>query len=65
MRIIMSQYQLPEDPVMLLSVINMRLRDYNETLDELCEHFGVEKEALEAKLKEIDYEYDEDLRRFV
>ena len=28
---------LPNDPVMLLSVINLKLRDYYPTLDQLCE----------------------------
>ena len=28
---------LPNDPIMLLSVINLKLRDFYPTLDALCE----------------------------
>ncbi|MBR1759034.1 MAG: DUF4250 domain-containing protein [Lachnospiraceae bacterium] len=61
----MHRYELPADPVMLLSLVNMRLRDYNEDLDELCADFGIAREELEEKLRDIDYEYDDKLRRFV
>ena len=29
--------ELPKDPVMLLSVVNTKLRDYYTSLDALCE----------------------------
>ena len=56
---------LPNDAMMLLSVVNTKLRDYYSNLDELCEDIGTNKKELIAKLKEIDYEYDEKLNRFV
>ena len=56
---------LPSDPAMLLSVLNLRMRDYNETLDDACAYFGADRAAVEETLKEIDYTYDETLRRFV
>lgn len=34
---------LPRDPVMLLSVVNTKLRDYYSTLDVLCEDMQVDK----------------------
>ena len=56
---------LPKDPVMLLSAVNMRLRDRYQTLDALCEDEDVSREALEAKLAEIGYTYDAAANRFV
>ena len=56
---------LPNDPAMLLSFLNLRMRDYNETLDDVCALYGADREAIEEKLRGIDYEYDETLRQFV
>ncbi len=56
---------LPNDPAMLLSFLNLRMRDYNETLDDVCVLYGADREVIEEKLREIDYEYDEALRQFV
>ena len=35
---------LPDNPVMLLSVINMKLRDQYDSLDSLCDDLDVNKE---------------------
>ena len=43
--------RLPEDPVMLYSFINMKLRDFYPSLDALCEDMNVEKEDIVRKLK--------------
>ena len=59
------QTGLPKDPVMLLSVVNTKLRDVYHTLDELCEDMNVRREDITGKLKEIGYEYDEGRRQFV
>jgi len=56
---------LPKDPVMLLSVINTSLRDYYDSLAELCINIGVMESDLCAKLATIDYYYDESLNQFV
>ena len=37
---------LPQDPMMLFSVINMKLRDFYPSLDALCEDLNVDKEEL-------------------
>lgn len=56
---------IPKDPVMLLSFVNLKLRDFYETLDALCEDLQVERKELEEKLTAIDYHYDEEKNRFV
>ena len=55
---------LPNDPVMLLSAVNMRLRDRYDTLDALCEDEELPREELEKKLAEIGYTYDAQTNRF-
>ncbi len=56
---------MPSDPVMLLSYVNTQLRDYYESLDELCLSLSVNKAELVSKLSSINYEYDATLNRFV
>ena len=56
--------ELPKDKMMLLSVINMKLRDQYASLDALCDDMDVERAALEANLADIGYAYDETLNRF-
>ncbi|MGL5260315.1 MAG: DUF4250 domain-containing protein [Lachnospiraceae bacterium] len=55
---------IPKDPVMLLSFINLKLRDYYSTLDELCEDLDIEKESIITTLSSIDYFYDAHSNQF-
>ena len=55
---------LPKDPMMLMSVINMKLRDIYSSLDELCEDMEVNREELEARLKAAGFEYSPENKRF-
>jgi len=56
---------LPNDPAMLLSFINLKLRDFYPSLDALCEDLSASKEEIINKLSTIDYEYDEGSNQFV
>ena len=56
---------LPNDPILLLSVVNMKLRDFYIDLDMLCQDLNVNKEELIDKLADIDYEYDKVTNQFV
>lgn len=56
---------LPNQPMMLLSFINTKLRDDYGNLEELCEDFGVRKDEIEEKLASIDYAYDDELNKFI
>ena len=56
---------LPKDPMLLLSVVNTKLRDYYHNLDALCDDMNVEKEEIVNTLKTIDSEYDENRHQFV
>jgi len=56
---------LPKDPVMLLSVVNTKLRDYYPTLEELAKAEGVTEEEIINKLTTINYLYDRKRNQFV
>ena len=56
---------LPKDPVMLLSYVNLKLRDYYSSLEDLCENEDIEKQALLDKLSGIGYVYNKEKNQFV
>ena len=56
---------LPGDPVILLSVINTKLRDYYPSLDALCDNMQIDVQELSDKLDMIDYTYDAGRNQFV
>ena len=57
--------ELPKDPMLLLSVVNTKIRNHYQTLDALCEDMDVNKEELINTLRGIDYEYDKSRHQFV
>lgn len=50
---------LPNDPIILLSVVNTKLRDCYSSLGALCDDLGESREEIESKLKAVGFEYDE------
>lgn len=56
---------IPKDPVMLLSFVNLKLRDYYSSLELLCEELNVDRSEIEEKLESIDYRYDAGKNQFV
>jgi len=55
---------IPKDPVLLLSFVNMRLRDVYNNLDALCEDLDVERKEIETALNAIGYDYKEEQNQF-
>ncbi len=56
---------LPNDPMLCLSVVNTKLRDFYQDLDALCNDLAIDKDALIQKLADIDYIYDADQNQFI
>lgn len=57
--------QLPQDPFMLLSMVNMKLRDGGyDSLDDLCAELGVDTAELVKRLADAGFEYLPDAKRF-
>lgn len=57
--------QLPKDPVILLSFINMKLRDYYPSLAALCDDLGADEEEIRKTLAQIGYEYSAERNAFI
>jgi len=55
---------LPKDPIMLLSVINMKLRDFYCSLDALCEDLNIDRNDIEERLGNIGFTYDVTTNQF-
>ena len=56
---------LPHDPAILVSSINLYLRDeMYDTLEALCYACGRDPEELKAYLRDNGYYYDESQRQF-
>lgn len=55
---------LPKDPNMLLSYMNMMLRDRYSSLEDFCLTNDIEINEITDKLKAIGYQYDEKLNQF-
>lgn len=56
---------LPQDPVILLSYVNTKLRDRDHTLENFCSFEDVDSSALCELLAEIGYTYDSNRGQFV
>ena len=56
--------ELPQDPIMLLSFINMKLRDYYPSLDALCDDLDIDRSELEQKLNTAGFEYNPEANKF-
>ena len=56
--------ELPKDPMMLFSLINMKLRDFYPSLDSLCDDLNLNKEEIISRLKDAGFEYNEELNKF-
>lgn len=56
---------IPSDPIMLLSFVNLKLRDYYDSLETMCDDLDVSKDEIVEKLKTAGYTYDSTQNKFV
>ena len=54
----------PKDPMMLLSWVNMKLRDFYPSLENMCEDLEIDSEDITTKLAEAGFEYNRELNKF-
>lgn len=52
------------DPNILVSIINMKLRDFYSSLEDLCGDLNIGEEELKNKLKAADYKYNKEQNQF-
>ncbi|MBQ8483357.1 MAG: DUF4250 domain-containing protein [Bacteroidales bacterium] len=56
---------LPKDPMMLMSVINMKLRDFYPSIEDLCEDMDIDRQDLESILNKAGFEYSKEHNRYM
>ena len=56
---------MPKDPVILLSYVNMKLRDFYPSFEELCAAEGEDPASGREILADVNYEYDPEANQFV
>lgn len=65
MGIKMGDETLPKDAVMLLSYVNLKLRDFYNSWEDMCVDMGLDGKEIEEKLAGINYHYNEENNQFV
>ncbi|MCQ2239457.1 MAG: DUF4250 domain-containing protein [Bacteroidaceae bacterium] len=60
----METENLPKDPIMLMSLLNMKLRDEFDSFEELCLSLGLDQEAIENILAPMGFEYMPEVNQF-
>ncbi|MCF0184440.1 MAG: DUF4250 domain-containing protein [Bacteroidaceae bacterium] len=55
---------IPQDPFMLVSFINLQLRDYYTDLEECCAALDIERDWLLDTLLKAGFEYDHRQNKF-
>lgn len=56
---------IPKDPVMMVSFLNLKLRDYYASFDALCEDLNLDKEETAKIAASIDYHYIPEQNQFL
>ncbi|MEI3536564.1 MAG: DUF4250 domain-containing protein [Bacilli bacterium] len=57
--------KLPNNPYVLLSIINMKLRDFYSSIDDLCDDLDENKEEIDNILNSIGYLYSKENNQFI
>ena len=55
---------LPQDPVILMSVLNTKLRDGYDSLEALCDDLELDRDKLTVRLNEAGFDYDPERNQF-
>lgn len=55
---------LPKNPILLLSIVNTKLRDFYSNLDELCQDLDESKDEIIDILANSGYIYDKEINQF-
>ena len=56
--------KIPQDPIICLSYVNTKLRDFYSSLDLLCDDLMINRDELVKKLADAGFSYDREQNRF-
>lgn len=54
-----------KDPYLLLSIVNMKLRDEANSFEDLCKTYDQDEKSIIEKLESVGYTYDQKVNQFV
>ena len=60
----MEMTDYPKDPIMLMSWVNMKLRDFYPSLENLCDDLEIDQKWLLETLSSAGFEYNDALNKF-
>lgn len=60
----MEMTDYPKDPIMLMSWVNMKLRDFYPSLENLCDDLEIDQKWLLETLASAGFEYNDALNKF-
>jgi hypothetical protein len=55
---------IPQDPLMLYSFVNTKLRDEYSSLEDLCNAYSLDIKKLTQQLADVGFEYMPDINQF-
>lgn len=55
---------LKMDPNILVSMVNMKLRDFYSNLDSYCDDIDISRSIIEEKLSNAGYKYNSEINQF-
>lgn len=55
---------IPSDPMILLSFVNLKLRDEYSSLEEMCDRMDIAQSEIIDKLATIGYKYSSEQNQF-
>ena len=56
---------IPNDPIILLRLLNTKIRDKYRNIDEMCDDMELDREQIEKKLLSVGYKYSDARNQFV
>lgn len=56
---------IPNDPNMLLSYVNLKLRDYYTSPEAMCDDLDISCTEIKEKIGSIGYVYDRRINQFI
>lgn len=58
------EYDLPKDPIILLGMINMKLRDFYNDMETLCDDLELNFESIDKTLNTAGFVYDQQTNQY-
>lgn len=58
-----KKMDLPKDPMILYSFLNVKLRDFYNSLDALCQDLDIDRDELKERLFLAGFQYNEEMNR--